>query len=328
MTRGYITLAFGDPRFTDLALNLARSLSWHDSEIPRAIVTDNCQHPLLKKWFNYLIPLDQTKGEGNAQKAFLYDYSPFEETMVIDSDCLALRPLKELWEKLSIQDFSVLGTNVSKGKWRYDIAHACNQLGVKTIPKFNGGCYYFKKGEMARQIATRFQELASHYNTTLAYLGVPLSQSRSVSEELCLSIALAEKNIAALEAYSSREMIGPIQLTPGKVQFNILYGKFHCITEGKTFKPFIGHFFHNLHKGFHYRRECHKLRISLKYQISPRLTHHLVNWLWNPPYWVFTFLYSSGQRLTKKNPIHVMACIRPDSFFKNNFRFLSSIFKL
>lgn len=319
-SRGYLTLAFGKERFLEMAVNLARSLALHDPGTARAIVTDQPEHPLLIKWFQKCIPLDPSRGIANHQKAYLYDYSPYEETLVIDSDCLVLRSADPLWEKLAVQDFSVIGSNLQEGAWRYDIAKMCERLGVETIPKFNGGCYFFRKSPVAENVARKFQAYARDYRSTLILTGNDPRENLNVSEELCLSLVLAELSIPAVEGYEHRELIGPIQFQAGSVVFEILYGIFECRTEEAKYQSYVGHFFWNWHLGFHYRRECYKMKLALEYRWPRWLSKMLINLLWNPPYFIFTLLYGLAQRITDRRPIRIMACERPDAFFKAAFR--------
>jgi hypothetical protein len=95
-SRGVITLAYGHARFAEQARSLALSLKLHAPHLRRALVTDSTD-PEVLSLFTEVIPLRRDWGAGVRQKFFLDRYSPYDETLFIDSDCLALGNLDAFW---------------------------------------------------------------------------------------------------------------------------------------------------------------------------------------------------------------------------------------
>jgi hypothetical protein len=145
---GILTLAFGRPKYIEMAKALAHSLMLHDPGLERAVVTDS-DDPELRTLFTTVIPYRKEYGSNVRQKMHLDLYSPFEETLFIDSDCLVLRPLDPIWAAFKDADFGATAnrTTLRKGdKDEYmDVDFILGRFKLTGIPKFNGGLYYFKR---------------------------------------------------------------------------------------------------------------------------------------------------------------------------------------
>ncbi len=313
-------MAFGPPRYLLQALNLARSLIVTNPDMPRAIVTDQPGNPALRRCFQHIMQCRPERGGGTCQKVYLYDYSPFEETLFLDADCLALRPLDDLWKTLSVHPVGVLGHMMSEGDMWFDIAHYCRLSGKREIPRFNGGVYYFNRSPLAQSISNRAVEVLQQVDT----LGPKLKLSREWylkgGDELCFCIALSEHNLECVEDCDLRRQIGPVQLGEGKVSWDLPHHVFRCETPQKTYHSFVAHFFSNWDKGFHYQRETTKLRWIVDYGLPRSLASAVVNTAWNPGYFLFTQAYRAIRRI--KNPsvqIPAMTCW-PYSYFGAGWR--------
>lgn len=99
LPRGILTLAYGAKRYVNMAKVLARSLMLYNND-PRALVTDS-NDPELRELYYILVPLNSIFGTGVRQKLHLDSYSPCEETLFIDSGCIVVRPISELWSFFS-----------------------------------------------------------------------------------------------------------------------------------------------------------------------------------------------------------------------------------
>src|SRR5271168_365410 len=107
-SRGIITLAYGHNRFIEQARSLAHSLQLHAPQLPRTLITDS-DNPEIRSQFAEVIPYRPEYGSGVRQKLFLDRYSPYEQTLFIDSDCLALGNLDAFWSAFAGQYFGVQG---------------------------------------------------------------------------------------------------------------------------------------------------------------------------------------------------------------------------
>ena len=150
-SRGILTMAFGKPRFIEQVKSLGRSILLHAPDAQTAIVTDS-DDPQLREIFMRVIKYRPELGSSVRQKLHLDLYSPFEETLFIDSDCLVLGNLESFWTAFAGQTFGVPGSKfLTRGMADpyLDVAFALDYFGVEKLPKFNGGTYYFNKSDEA-----------------------------------------------------------------------------------------------------------------------------------------------------------------------------------
>src|SRR6478609_7538916 len=96
-------MGFGPDRYIRQAEALALSLKLHMPGIPLAVVSDQDLRGTL---FDISVPLDRSNPSGIISKLDIYKYSPFNETLFIDSDCLVSRPFPEELEEIRKFDFS------------------------------------------------------------------------------------------------------------------------------------------------------------------------------------------------------------------------------
>jgi hypothetical protein len=166
---GFLTMAFGAPRYLRLAENLALSLRLHMPNVPIAIVTD-VEGPL--SLFDDIIRLDKSRGTGLQQKVFIDSYSPFHDTCFIDSDCIVTRPFWLELAEISKYSFATTSANYYTNPGGHDLSDrvlvavdddevfshffdfkkALTTLKIKKFPMFNGGLYYFTRDDKSAQV--------------------------------------------------------------------------------------------------------------------------------------------------------------------------------
>src|ERR1700749_1001205 len=111
MERGILTIAQGKKQYIDLAKSLAISLNIHNPGLKKALVTDS-DDPELKELYDMVIMADNSIGIGFLQKLYIRDYTPFDETLFIDVDCLCVKSIDFLWGPFNKCDVSVIGRKV------------------------------------------------------------------------------------------------------------------------------------------------------------------------------------------------------------------------
>lgn len=140
-----------------MAKSLARSLILHAPTVPRAVVTDSMD-PELDRLFTHKIHHRPEYGSNVRQKMYLDKYSPFQETLFLDSDCLAVRDVEAFWNAFRSVPFGVCGVHVMRvGETNefLDVDFILDHFNLQGIPKFNGGTYYFNRSpEAAALFAT------------------------------------------------------------------------------------------------------------------------------------------------------------------------------
>lgn len=290
---GVITIAHGPKRYIDMAINMAISLKFHNPSIQCAIVTDVAQET-VKEYFDYYIPIKSEYGLGLNQKLYLHEYSPFEETLFIDADCLVVKPLTGYYSLCIEHDFVILGSQINSGEWYMDVSAMCKRFNVSDIPLFNGGTYYFKKGAITNRVYADAIKMIDNYQQ----LGFAPFRG-GINEEPLVSVSMALNGIKAVED-PGFGMSTPIGIV-GVLEIDCLLGKSFFNKQGENVNPSIVHFCGAFANGFHYKREVVKLRLIRKFPfLKPLLISLVVNSYKNAYYASLVFVKRVAKRILRK----------------------------
>ena len=120
---GYLIVATGVEKYLALARNAARSLRHFDRKRGIALLCDREIKSMLengKEPFDYIHELPTDLGLiGTEIHLYLNQYTPFEKTIYVDSDCLASRSgLDSFWEDLKNYSVTFPGRKLQSGFWR------------------------------------------------------------------------------------------------------------------------------------------------------------------------------------------------------------------
>jgi hypothetical protein len=259
-SRGVLTLAYGHKRFVEQAKSLGLSLELHAPQLPRAIVTDSAD-PELRTIFTEVIPYCPGWGSGVRQKIYLDRYSPYEETLFVDSDCLALGNLDAFWTAFAGQYFGVPGYRyLRKGSVDpyIDVDRVLEHFRLSALPKFNGGTYYFTRSAEA----TAFFDTARGILDNWRELGLSAFRRNGPGDEAVYSIAMA------IHELHPTYMGAGGMWTPcgykGPLHLDALRGNSWFEKEGEIRTPEIIHFPGEYCYAFPYARERAKLRGHLR----------------------------------------------------------------
>jgi hypothetical protein len=253
--RGMLTLAFGKTRFIDMAKALARSLVIHDPDLPRAVVTDS-NDAELRALFTDCIPYKREYGSNLRQKMHLDLYSPYDETLFIDSDCLVVHKLDHFWTAFAGVPFGVPGFRIMRPGARdeyLDVDFLLQHFSLTGLPKFNGGTYYFKRSPEAAAFFQTARSLMANYKE----LRLKDFRGDGPNDESLYSAALAIHGLSATDM-GEGGMWTPIN-SKGPITLDVLRGSCYFIKEGRPVKPDIIHFATVWAETYTYRRECIKL---------------------------------------------------------------------
>jgi hypothetical protein len=280
---GILTIALGEKRYIEMAKMLALSLIQTNPGIKRAIVSDAERSEFASLYDTY-IPYDTTLGKGLNNKLYLDQYSPFEETLFIDADCLVFNSLDDMINLSRRHPFVVFGDQIESGDWYMDVAEMCKKFGLASIPLFNGGTYYFNDKAIAAEIYNKARELAESYKA----LGFTEFRG-SINEEPLVAVAMAINNIEAVDdkGIGMRTPIGLI----GPLKIDVLNKKCSFNKEGEHVDPAIMHFAGSYADAFHYKREVAKLKMAHRFPfLNKKLISVIVNLTFNLPYSSFVFI--------------------------------------
>jgi hypothetical protein len=275
-----MTLAYGAPRFIAMAMVLAESLRRHAPDVPRAIVTDRPRRELAEL-YDACVPVDRSLGGGLRQKLHLDAYAPFDQTLFVDADSLAVAPVAPLFDVFRGVPVGVVGGPVYDGQWFGDVAAIRARLGVAgPIPRFNGGLVYLDRTPQASAIFATARELMDRY----ADLGFQPLHGHGPNDEPVLAFALALHGVAGVDDGGSSSYT-PIGIR-GPLRLDVLRGGARFDKQGVVVHPALVHFCGWRARGFHYRRERLKLRLARRTPLPPAVISRGVDAVANPPYTV------------------------------------------
>jgi hypothetical protein len=189
-----------------------------------------------------------------------------------------VRDLSHVWKLFENVSFGVEGTQQSQGEFDGDIATMCRLAGVDSIPRFNGGMYYFDESDEAMSVFATARSLMARHQE----LGLRPMARGSLGEEPVLAMALAMHGISAVDdgGTTMRTPIGII----GELKIDVLEGYCQFNKAGVQVSPAIAHFADWRTQAFHYNREAMKLFLARTLPIPPLRVSRAVNSICNPPY--------------------------------------------
>ena len=166
MTRGFVTIATGNKRYYKAAANLLDSYRHFAADpMPFAIICDRPNKFTAK--FDEVIILKEPRFS-YLDKLSLPEYVPYDETIFIESDCLAYRDINVFWQYFEgAADFSVFGFScptTHRGAWfiKEDVGDFGDEINF--IPEFTGHVYFVRKTEGALRFHNTCVEILERYD--------------------------------------------------------------------------------------------------------------------------------------------------------------------
>ena len=242
-----------------MARDLALSLEQHVPDIPRAVVTD-APDGYFDGHYPTVIPLSPAYGKNVEQKLHLDLYSPFQKTLFIDADSLVCGSLRHVFEHYRGRAFITPGFEYIRPgtsgdpHWKMNFDKVFDTFPVSKLPKFNGGIYYFEKGDAARDVF----ETARGLLTRTDELGIETFRGLGSPDEALFSISMA------VHGQDTQPDGGKFMRTlfglSGKLRLDTIHGGCRFKKDGEWVTPAIAHFasFGVYHPA--YARECLRLR--------------------------------------------------------------------
>ncbi len=187
MNRGFVTIATGRTNYYKIAANLLRSYRYYSkAPEPFAVICDRTNK--YTDMFDKVILMENPLFS-YVDKLRLPEYLPFDETIFIDSDCLAYKDLNDFWEVFKdADDFSMFGTNFPvdyEYGWFKKEDMGVYRDRVQFIPEFIGGVYYLRRTAAIQN----FYGIVKHIQST--YHDYKFRQFDNVSDEAVFSLATA-----------------------------------------------------------------------------------------------------------------------------------------
>ena len=258
-------MAYGHERYLEQARSLAHSLQLHAPQLPRTLITDS-KNPEILGQFTDVILYRPEYGSQMRQKMFLDRYTPYKQTLYIDSDCLVLGNLDAFWSTFAGQYFGVPGYRyLHKGSTDpyLDVDHVLETLHLTAIPKFNGGTFYFTRSPEADEFFATARNIWDNFRT----LRLREFRRDGTNDEAVYALAMAVHHM------------GPTSMGPGgmwtpvgykgPLLLDALNGTCSFEKEGMKLSPEIIHFPGEYVYSFAYARERARLRVRIEGKRTP-----------------------------------------------------------
>lgn len=217
------------------AIGLALSLRITNPGVPVAIVCPKNIRDLVAPYFNHVVDEDP-KFKGFEHKVNLDCYSPFDETLFLDSDILVFRNVKPFLATWGQLPYTACGHYAVGGSSSFglDIQKTLNLLGKDRFVKIEGvGHGLFRKPECV-SFFDRAREVTKNYRS---YAG-----SAKYADEDAVSIVMTMMDYqpAPWGEFFSRYM----NAKPGTMHMNAVKGEctFIHLDTGKPYSPCTMHF--------------------------------------------------------------------------------------
>ena len=241
MSAGLLTIAYGPHKYVRMAEALALSYRRWNPTLPFCVVTDQANAEQLAAYYDIVRIVDPSYGKGVAQKLCVDRYSPFDETLFVDSDCVFYHDPALTWKGYATDDFVIKG-------WRYlsrqdehdnvgNLGLLLEQTGLDRMGSFNSGLFYFRNTPRAQQL---FDTARTIYERR-AELAFKPFKNAPVAHEPVLAIAMEMCGIGfspwdpetGMETWISMRNMQSV---------NVLQGNSRVTKHGQTLEPTLIHY--------------------------------------------------------------------------------------
>jgi hypothetical protein len=253
--------AVGKPRFAEMALGLARSLSLIGDDTPRVIVTDQKGFPWGRYFDKVLEPVHPVEWIFFSRLDAL-ERTDADQIITIDGDCLAFKRLAPIFDYCRGKGFVVQGHHTSEGYWYADIAETCRKFNVPSLGRFNGGLMYYERSPETK----KFLEKVFEYGKQFDELGFK-RKTKLIPDEPVIGLAMATErfgHVASEEMDFHNSAVGLI----GKLRMDVMKNecRFVCRRHAVRYvEPYVFHA-HFYSKFFIYWKQLKKLEQLEKYE--------------------------------------------------------------
>jgi len=231
--KGILTLGIGQ-KFNRQAKYLAYSCILHSPTLPRAIITDNCDY--FNGLFDVMIPYKADMGDPFKVKLQLQHYSPFYETLFLDSDTLVYTDLHFMWDYFDGQSIVYAGSCRKDGEWYFkEIDKVLQYYNIPWIGQLNSGIFMFKKDDIGLNVLNYAVELHGNHGD----INIPYFRGNMFADEPFLAVALGKYNQLPREDFGR---LGRSLINSKTVKLDIIKGISKFIKDGKVTFPAIVHF--------------------------------------------------------------------------------------
>jgi len=262
--KGVLTIAHTKPKYATQAVTLARSIRLRDPDMRLAVATD-LDARLFRGLYDIVIPWDFSRRPGVLCKLDVYDISPFETTLFIETDCLAVRSLELVFDYFRDRPFAVFGRNEPTTHYIQSPDKVANLVPSATYPVFNGGLYYFQKSPLAAAVYHDAKALLPQYDDLgLARIYHSSACPNGVEcDEPLFSLAMAKAGLTAVDDPRLDIMFAP-EKPLFEIDIDVLAGTCSFMRCGRLVHPVLPHFVGARDSGEAYLRESMRLEVAAR----------------------------------------------------------------
>lgn len=201
--RGYLTLAVGEPRYLEMAVDMALSLRKH-TDLPVALAADPPLADLARgryaPVFDHVSVIAERFLDRRAIKYGTAEASPFEETIFVDADCFVLSSPDALMGALESSDMAMVGelldaTLPDENHHGFRTRKLIRRFGLSRYLKSNSGVFCFRRGP-ARQIMDECLRCYLHEARPKLWWG--RLRGKFVGDEIAFGIVGGRRGLATL----------------------------------------------------------------------------------------------------------------------------------
>jgi hypothetical protein len=266
LSEGLITIAYGPEKYIRMARALALSYRRQNQLKPFAIVTDDSNAKGLANYFDVVIPLNSIYGLGVVQKLHLDRYSPFDETLFVDSDCIFYKSPERIWRLYAGKDFSVRGWRYLTGLTEYEKKRPyefvqntpdfLRKNNITRLPHFNSGVVFFKKSETASNVFINARSVYEQRKT----LGLVSFKNAPIADEPAFGVAMEICGVE-MDPWDNHEGMETAINIECVYSINVLTGEAKFRKNGDC-DPVLIHFNVDAQDGTTYNREVCRLEFE------------------------------------------------------------------
>jgi hypothetical protein len=196
MSKGYLIFAQNsDIDYLRQATALSASLKKHGNNEPLSVVTDDSVPSEYRHLFDQIIPIPWGDSSKHSQwkvenRWKLYHVTPYDETIVFDSDVLVTENLTNAWNFLTSYDLYFTSTVYDfKSRVIGRDTHNRKTFLENNLPNVYFGFHYFKKSNLALEFYQLLEDIVKNYkiyyeqfspNATQQHLSMDVSSAIAV----------------------------------------------------------------------------------------------------------------------------------------------------
>ncbi len=194
MTKGIVVLAQNNEtdNYVEQACALAMSLKLHNNT-PISLITNDIVPEDYQSLFDQIIPIPfddaaETSEWKIENRWKIYHASPYDETIVMDTDMLVLQNIDVWWDFLSNYEMFFTSSVLTYRDTVADTSYYRKTFIDNNLPNLFCGLHYFKKCDFAKEFYTWLELVINNWETFYEQHLRADSRPKHVSVDVCAAI--------------------------------------------------------------------------------------------------------------------------------------------